>query len=243
MKRLSVCLIGICLAVNLSAQDFAIKKMEVTPDQVIIHYDLVDTTRNRTYSVFLYSSVDNFLSPVTKVFGDLGIEVRPGLNKKISWNSKEELGPNFNGEVSLEVRGRMYVPFIRFDGFEDVPVRKRKTPFIVKWSGGTRQNILNFQLYKGEKLVHTFPNAPNENEYKLEIPMSVRPGDGYYFRIADSKNRDQVVITPQFQIKRKYPLVLQALPVGVVGAVAFLLIAREKGPDYVDAAPPAPNQE
>lgn len=229
----------------INAQEFAIKTVELTNDQVLLYYDLTDTTKNRTYSVFVYSSRDNFLSPLAKIAGDAGIEVKPGLNRKIAWNMREELGNAFDGEVELEIRGRMYVPFIRFVGFEDVEVRKRKTPFIVKWSGGTRQNILNFQLYKkasgGDKLVYTFPNAPNENEYKLELPTSVRPGKDYYFRISDSKNKDQVVLTPDFIVKRKVPLLLKVLPIAVVGYAAYFLLSKaDDGPKELEPAPGTP---
>ena len=211
--------------ITVSAQEFSIKKVEITADQVMLHYDLIDTTRYRTYTIRVYSSVDKFLAPLTKLSGDAGIEVTPGLNKKIVWNSKEELGASFIGNVELEVRGRVYIPFIRLVGFEDVKDRKRTVPFIVKWTGGSSGNILNFQLYnKDHKLVHTFPNAPNELQYKLTIPGSVKPGKGYYFRISDSKNSDQVVNSPSFTVKPKYPLPLKAVPVILVGGGAYFLI-------------------
>lgn len=244
-KAIYILLVGMAITASVaSAQEFAIKTVELTNDQVFLYYDLLDTTKNRTYSVFVYSSRDNFLSPLAKITGDAGIEVKPGINRKVAWAMREELGNTFDGEVELEIRGRLYVPFIRFVGFEDVEVRKRKTPFIVKWSGGTRQNILNFQLYKkasdGDKLVYTFPNAPNENEYKLELPTSVRPGKDYYFRISDSKNKDQVVLTPDFIVKRKVPLLLKVLPIAGAGFLAYLLTQKEEGPKELEPAPGTP---
>src|SRR5690348_4468582 len=97
---------------GLSAQEFAIKKIEITAEQVVVHYDLIDTTRYRTYTIRVYSSADKFLAPLAKLAGDAGLEVKPGVNKKIVWNSKEELGASFIGNVELEVRGRVYIPFI-----------------------------------------------------------------------------------------------------------------------------------
>lgn len=224
------------------AQEFSIKAVELTNDQVILHYDLIDTTKNRTYTIFVYTSRDNFLAPLNQLTGDAGLEVRPGLNRKITWNAKAELGSTFEGDVELEIRGRVYVPFIRFQGFEDVQVRKRNVPFIVKWSGGTRQNILNFQLYQGEKLVYTFPNVANANEYKVVLPNAVRPGKDYYFRIADSKNRDQVVITSKFDVKRKIPLIVKVIPVIGVGALAYTLTSS-KAASELGAPPDTPTQK
>lgn len=232
------CLTILCTIAK--AQDVSINTVEVNSSQIIVHYDLLDTTRNRTYTIYVYSSLDNFLAPLQKISGDAGLEVKPGANKRIVWDSKEELGLMFNNGVQLEVRGNVYVPFIRFDRFEDIKVRKRTVPFLVKWSGGTRQNILNFELYKDDKLVYAFPNVPNSYEYKLVIPASVKPGKGYHLKVSDTKNKDQVVNTGPFAVKRKYSLALKAVPVLVVGGAIYLLTSGNKGPKEKPGPPDVP---
>ncbi|MEJ0058048.1 MAG: hypothetical protein WDN75_21785 [Bacteroidota bacterium] len=117
--------------------------MEITAESIILHYDLIDTIKARTYTINVYSSKDNYLAPLQKIKGDAGLEVRPGQNRKITWNSKEELGPAFKGDVELEIRGRVYIPFVKFEGFQDQQVIKRGKAKTITWSGGTRQNILN----------------------------------------------------------------------------------------------------
>jgi len=230
----------VVLGMFVQAQEFIIKTVELTPDKVILHYDLIDSTKNRTFTVYVYTSRDNFLAPLTRTSGDIGLEVKPGSNRRITWNSKEELGAYFEGDVELEVRGRVYIPFIRFDGFNEVKSRKRAVPFLVKWSGGTQQNILNFQLYKNEKLVYTFPNVPNSHEYKLTIPSSVSPGDNYRLKVSDSKNKDQQVVSSGFNIKRKVPLALKALPIIALGGAAYALAGSSKGSSDLSEPPPAP---
>lgn len=243
MRHIKILLVAlVAFATTSKAQDFSIKFAELSENGVVVYYDLIDTVKERTYSIYVYSSRDNFLAPLKELSGDQGLEVKPGKNKKIAWNAKQELGATFNGAVELEIRGRVYVPFLRFQGFEHVPVYKRKTPFIVKWAGGTRQNILNFQLYKGEKLVHTFPNAPNESQYTIEIPNTVKPGTGYFFRISDTKNKEQVVVTPQFTVKRKIPLIVKAIPLAIIGFVAYKLFSGSKGNDELDLPPGAPEE-
>lgn len=234
---------AIVLSWTAAAQEFSIKKIEVTAEQVIVHYDLIDTTRFRTYTIRVYSSSDKFLTPLKNVSGDVGFEVAPGTFKKIIWNSKSELGMSFIGGVELEVRGRVYIPFIRLSGFEDTKYRKRKEPFIVKWTGGTAQNILNFQLYnKDHKLVHTFPNAPNEHQYRLTIPTSVKPGKGYYFRISDSKNADQIIASPSFAVKPKYSMAIKSVPViAVAGGLYFLISSLSGKNDDLDTPPSLPS--
>lgn len=241
-NKLKLLLILAMTYVQAHAQEFSIKQMELGPELLTLHYDLIDTARDHTYSIYVYSSRDNFLAPLEKISGDAGLEVRPGANRKITWNAKEELGPTFQGEIELEIRGRLYIPFIRFEGFKDVEVRKRGVPFIVKWSGGTRQNILNFQLYRDDgKLRYTFPNVPNTSEHKITIPASIKPGGGYYFRISDTKNKDQVVITPKFEIRRRYSLALKAIPVLLAGGAIYFLIP-DPGPDPIDEPPGTPTE-
>ena len=90
MRKLSFTMLAWLLSVPLLAQEFSIKKIEITAEQVVVHYDLLDTTRYRTYTIRMYSSVNKFLTPLAKLSGDAGMEVAPGLNKKIVWNSKED---------------------------------------------------------------------------------------------------------------------------------------------------------
>lgn len=227
MKQLFYILFCYATVQTSLAQEFSIRQVELAGEKIKLYYDLVDTTNLRTYTIYVYSSKDNFAAPLTKLTGDAGLEVRPGINRKIEWNVKEEFGSGFVGDVELEIRGRAYVPFIRFEGLSTADVRKRGVPFIMKWNGGTRQNILNFQLYKGNKVVHTFANVANVSEHKMVVPTSVKPGSGYYFRVSDNKNPDQVVITPAFRIKRKFPLLLKVLPVVAIGASIPFLIPDE----------------
>lgn len=227
-----------------SAQEFTIRSVELTETQVVIRYDLLDTARERTYNVFLYSSHDNFLAPLTKVSGDIDLEVRPGANKKIVWDAKAELGATFAGEVELEIRGRVFIPFIRLIDFDKVTAHKRGVPVFVKWSGGTRQNILDFRLYRGEKLVHTFQNAPNNQEYKIAFDKKTRPGKNYYLKISDTKNKDQSIRSAPFAIKRKYPLAAKV----IVGAgLAFLILSLIDNPPpphaELDAPYPVPGSK
>jgi len=235
-------LVGNVLVV--SAQEFAIKKVEITAETVILHYDLIDTVKTRTYTLSVYSSRDNFLSPLQKVGGDVGLEVRPGQNKRITWRSREELGSFFEGDVELEIRGRLYIPFIRFEGFQDGMVFKRGVPKTVTWTGGTRQNILNLSIYnKDGKFIDAIANVANSNSKELTIPNSVKAGSGYYFLVTDSKNKDQVMKTPTFTVKRKLPLLVKVVPILILGGVIIAVLpkAETKNIDPPPFIPDNPN--
>lgn len=211
------------------AQEFSIRKVEVAGTDVLVYYDLLDTVKARTYTINLYSSLDSFVTPLTKVGGDLGLEVKPGRNRKITWRAKEELGPDFDGKVGLEVRGKLYVPFIRFQGFKETMVRKRGVPFDVVWSGGRATSLINFELLRGDELVAVPHNnvAATVGKVTLRIPTNVKPGDNYRFRIVDSKNKDDVIYTDPFTVKRKIPLLVKALPVAIAGFIAYKVLTKE----------------
>ncbi len=214
--------VALLTSLTVMSQTFSIKRLEVAGDKINLYYDLVDTVSSRTYTIALYSSHDNFVLPVQKASGELGLEVRPGRNKKIVWNAKEELGAGFNGKVGLEVRGRLYIPFVRLEGLNKK--LKRLTPTEI-----TEQNILNFDLYRGEERVTRFANIANVGHYILTIPITVKPGKGYRFKITDSRNKDQIVNSAPFRVKRKIPLLMKAIPVAVIGVGAYLIVSGNKG--------------
>ena len=205
----------ILLPASINAQEFKINKVEMTPETIILHYDLIDTTRNRAYVVNVFSSRDQFISPLQKVRGDFGLEVRPGLNKRIEWSAKEELGATFEGGFELEIRGRVYIPFIKFENLVSGLSIKRGVKKKLTWSGGAKQ-YLNFNLYRNDKPVEVFPNIANTHEYDLLLPTSIKPGKGYYFMVSDSKNKDQVMKSAPFQVKRKVPLALKIAPAIII---------------------------
>ena len=221
MKNIFLTLTALIIVVHVNSQEFTIKKLELTGDKVNIYYDLVDSVKSRTYTVDLYSSRDNYVSKLEKLAGDQGLEVKPGGNHKIVWAAKDELGADFEGKVGLEVRGRLYIPFVRLEGLNSS--YKRGKAFPVTWTGGTQQNILNFDLYKGDQKIEPFSNIANVGHAEINIPQRVKPGKDYYFKITDSKNKDQIVNTGTFAVKRKVPLLLKVIPIVAAGVVVATL--------------------
>lgn len=204
-----------------SAQSLEVKRLELQGGNVIVRYALLDTVPGRTYTITAYTSRDNYINPLVQLTGDHGLQVKPGTDHTLTWNARRELGETFQGNVSIELRARAYVPFILFDNFDVIKRGKHKE---VTWRGGTPQNVLNFELYnkKGEK-VAVIPNVPNAGHTSILIPSDVKTGKGYTFKIIDSKNKDQVVFTESFAIKRKVPIPLMIAGIAAIGGGAALL--------------------
>lgn len=238
MKQLTLTFILLPAFFASIAQEFSITKVEFKNQKVLLHYSIVDTILTRTYTVSIFSSNDNFTIPLQKVSGDVGLEVRPGGNKLIVWDAPGEFGNSFSGKVGLEIRGRVYIPFIRVENFKkgDVSIKRGK-PYQVTWTGGTRQNILNFELMRDDKRVYVFPNIANVGHNTFVFPISIKPYKKYHFKITDSKNKDEVVFTQTFSIKRKFPLLLKVVPVAVMVSAAAMLLSGKTVDDFIPDAP------
>jgi hypothetical protein len=227
------------IAVSSSAQTLELKFAEFKGNKLVVHYSLSDSATGRFYSVRLYSSKDNFLNPLEKVSGDIGLEVKPGPDNVIAWDAREELGTAFDGKVSLEIRGRVFIPFISTESINQYKVFKRGRKYNLTWSGGSPQNILNFDLYKGEQKITSFPNIGNAGHHTFEFPTVIRPGKGYRFKISDSKNKEDVVYTNIFRIKRKIPLLIKGSAAVIAGSAIYLLIKpKETESDLPEALSP-----
>jgi hypothetical protein len=224
-----ICFYGV--VIQATAQDLQLTYVEFKEDKLVVHYSLADSVIGRFYSVRLYASKDNFLNPLEKVSGGIGLKVKPGPDNTIAWDARTELGPLFDGKVSLEIRGRVFIPFINVESINQYKVFKRGRKYNITWTGGSPQNILNFDLYKGERKVITFPNLANVGHHALEFPTHVKPGKGYRFKISDSKNEEDIVYTTEFRVKRKIPLVLKVIPAIMVGSgIYWLLRPKDKEP-------------
>ncbi len=232
----------LCFAYTSHAQDVVITQMALQPDgNVVLKYNLADDRIERKYSLYLYASTDNYIQPLTQVSGDIGVDIAVGGNKTITWNAKEELGDTFTGDVSLELKGNIYIPFIALDNFDDYKVLKRGKPYEVTWTGGRGDNVLLFELYEEDSKITVFEERPNNGNTTIIIPNDVKPGR-YRFKISDSRNRDEVVYTMNFIVKRKVPLIAKAgLGLALLGGVGYIVSqSGAESPEETLGFPPGP---
>jgi hypothetical protein len=83
-------------------------------------------------------------------------------------------------------------------------------------------------MYKGTEKTLSLLNIANVGHYTLTLPMSVRPGKGYQFEISDTRNKDEVVLSNTFSVKRRIPLVAKVVPAVIIGAGIFFLVPHNK---------------
>jgi hypothetical protein len=208
-------------AVQAVAQQVIIRKVELAGEKIIVHYDLEDNTPNREYELKLYSSKDNFASPLTKVTGDIGQEVKPGTGKKVEWNVLQEFG-GYKGKIALEIKGRVFSPFVKLQGFDASRTYKRGKSYNLAWKPGN-SNPIHIELYKGGQRITGEMNQPNNGSHTFFIPPKAGASSDYRLKITDARQSEDVLFTDNFKVKPKLPLLLKVLPVvAVVGGVVLL---------------------
>ena len=222
MRRISplflVCVFGTCAF----AQTVTINKVELAGDKVIVYYKLENSNPSTNFLLNLYGSNDNFTTPLTKVTGDIGVEVKPGLNKKVEWNLRQEYG-NYKGKLALEIRGKVYTPFVKLQNFTVASAYKRGKTHEVIWAPGNTDPI-NIELFKGNERVAGSMSQPNSGAFGLAIPGNAKTGADYRLKISSAKNTDEVIYSSYFKVKPKTPFLIKALvPLAIAGgAIAFL---------------------
>lgn len=228
MRRLLLLVLCFLSITLLQAQTIIIKKIELAGEKVIVHYDLEDSNPNNEYQINLYSSKDKFSAPLIKVKGDIGPEVKPGVGRKVEWNLLQEFG-TYKGKISLELRGKVFVPFVKLKNFDAQKTYKRGKSYDIAWRPGNT-NPIHIELYKGSQRVGGELNHPNNGLYTLSISSKVKPGKDYRLKITDSKRSDEIVYSEYFTVKPKVPLIVKVIPaVAVVGGLVFLLSSKKGG--------------
>jgi hypothetical protein len=232
-------LITIVFSFGVSAQTITIKKVELQGEKVIIYFDIDDSNSSHEFFLNVFASRDNFTAPLAKVKGDVGQEVKPGPNKKIEWNLMSEYGA-YKGSLALEIRGKVYVPFVKLQNFGDKQSFKRGRTYDLALKAGNT-NPIHVELYKGSQRISGEMNHPNNGAYALSIPSSAKPGSDYKLKITDSKNNEDILYSPAFKVTPKVPLLLKVLPVAAIGGAVFALGGKKGSSGPADITlPPFP---
>jgi Ser-Thr-rich glycosyl-phosphatidyl-inositol-anchored membrane family len=225
------------------AQTLAIDWVEVSGMNIIVHYDLTDENPMHAYTVHLYSSKDNFAAPLLKLSGDHGNEVKPGIDKQIVWKITEELG-QYAGEIELEIRAKMYVPFLNMTAFKANARYKRGKNYPLVWKSGNPGGQVDIELYLQNTRIHSDRNVQNSGKFDWQIPASVRPSGGYRLKFTNTKSREETYYTPPFRIVHKIPMAAKIGTAAVIGAAIIYFLTSnsvQEDPDLPPADFGSPN--
>jgi hypothetical protein len=228
MKKVFIILFFSTLG-ELNAQKISLSRIDLEMDKLVVHFSLEDTNPNHTYQISLFSSKDNFATPLTKVTGDVGTEVKAGAEKKIQWNMSQELGA-YKGELAIEVRARVFIPFVKLTSFDASQKYKRGKTYPLLWSSGNMGGQIDIDLFEGQNRVDGDRNVPNTGKYEFAISGSVKPGKDYRLKFTNTRNRDEYIFSQPFRIVPKVPFVLKAGGLALIAAGAYFLLSGDDPP-------------
>lgn len=182
-----------------------------------ITYDLVGVPGKELYAVDIYSSHDNFGSPLKLVSGAVGKNIRAGKGKKIEWEAAQE-APNYNESITFRIKTDwMFTPTVQPIVFTN-PTRgfiRRGRAIIIEWKGGISGSEKDLELYRGTELVATI-HKNTIWTYTWTIPSDLKKGKGYTFRLTGP---GETGVSNEFKVKSKIPLLLKLSPVIVAAAI------------------------
>lgn len=233
LKRLATALIFLLAPFFLLAQEISDFSYQLFEGKIEINYTLSGESSD-LYEVKLYSSLDDFTAPLKLLSGDVGMDIIPGGNKKITWDAKAELG-EFKGNLSLKLKTR-FVPFITFDIAKGAKFKRGKSQDL-SWESGKSVKV-NLELYQGNNKVTDINIAGSSNTYNWLISKKMPLGDDY--KIKASAN-GRFAFSESFSIKRKVPIILWIIPAAaVIGGTVAIIAGSGNGNGNEDNSIPEP---
>ncbi len=246
MRLFLIILLGVCCFPAL-AQSIQNVKATFLEGKVVVTYDLVGGKPDQKFALDLYGSHNNFSTPLTKVSGDAGKNITPGIGKKIIWEAAQEFS-TYRKDITFKVKGEaMALPFLFKTPVADASLRRGKKTK-VKWEGGKPSQSVKLELYQGDKLIITVAETSNTGQYTWSIPKKQSKGS-YTLKLSTTPpsglpagqagaGGSETANSNAFKIKSKTPFLVKILPVAAVGGVlAFLAGGGGSGSNDLPEAP------
>lgn len=213
-------------------------RTELKDGKVTVIYDLEAPSDEYEFDVKLYGSHNNFSTPVKLLNGDAGSGQKPGVDKKLVWSAREEIGV-FKGtlQVELSATPKLNVaPVIITEPTGGQVVRRGKS-IEVKWTGGSKKEEIELQLTRGSDLHRSIEKVPNTGNYKIKISGEEPLGE-YQVRLLSLQGE---VFSKPFEVKKPTKVLFKILPVVGLAGVVFLLTGKSSGEVKELPVAPEPN--
>lgn len=215
MVRLLI-ILGILCPFSVFGQSFINIRILKEEEKIIVIYDLVNEERGSKVVVSVYGSHNNFSTPITDVTGDVG-EVLPGPNRRIEWASETAL-KSFSNNFTFQFKGEVIHgwKFIKPDNGK----LKRGKKHLLKWQGGHPYDTVTLKLISPSRNVMEIVKTKNTGSYLWKVPKEIVAKPGFALSISCGKE----VYEQKIVIKRKFPLLILAIP--VTGVAIFFGVSN-----------------
>lgn len=176
------------------------------------------------YNPTLHKFVEDANRPKIEA-GQVAGNVADSLNKAIvdslNISTEENTAITENTTVETEASFKQY-PYA---------VRKGKTEYI-SWDKGKWDSPVKLELYQNDNLINVINLNTDVNNQLWSVPKSATLGSGYQLKLTNIEEPKKEIFSPEFQIKRGFPLGLKILgAAAIVGTAAVLLSGGSGGDD------------
>jgi hypothetical protein len=221
-------LLGLLPEVSKS-QEITNVRAVATGSLVHIYYDLQEAMEGQLFEVSIYASHNSLAEPLTYVRGDIGSDIRAGKDKRIEWGAKKELG-TYAGELVFEIRARLTFSPLSFQQPLANAVYRRGKVYTLEWQGGVEGEALQLELWQDGVKSMDIGQFSNRKRYEWAIPLALKPGKNFTVKVSSPENPANYSISDSFVIRRKIPLAVKILPLGIASGVAAVLLTRTTEP-------------
>ncbi len=230
-------ILSLTLSSTVSAQRLANISAIFDDEKVLITYDLLAEHADDKFSVQVYSSHDNFQSPLSLLVGDAGENIIPGNTRRITWDAKRSLPTDFTGVITFKIKARTLVALHHPMRLELKPLHstsyKKGGRLNIEWNGGKQGELIAIELLKGNNVIKKIADVENNNVYSWSISAREKKSSGYSLRITKVADQNVSATSQTFRITPKIQTWIKLTPLIIIGGVVAILASKpdEEEPD------------
>jgi hypothetical protein len=194
----------IALLFHSRAQAVTGVEVNIVGDNLQVTYAMSGLSMGQKFDVELYSSIDNYSSPLADemIVGDLGKDIPLKSSNLITIGDPLETLGAITGDLNFKIKTTLIYNPVSVTLPATFFKQKRKKKFNTVWTGGLSGELVNFDLYRDNQLIlDDFHTTVNTRSTEFKFPKQAT-GPGYTMMMQfESLNQD--VVLPDFEVKRK----------------------------------------
>lgn len=214
-----------------------IRATQIESELVRISYDLQEEVPGQLFTVQLFSSANDFNLPLVYVQGEVGENIKAGIDKFIDWDISKELIA-FDGDLTFEVRALLTFSPVKLSYPVKGSISRGKTHTIT-WEGNNPNEDVDIELFRDRKKIGTIAKTTNDGSFEWDVPVTLKPGRGYSLKIS-STSSTQFDRGGKFNIRRRVPLLVKVVPLAAI-VPAIIILSDGGGSTGPRILPTPPN--
>ena len=96
----------------------------------------------------------------------------------------------------------------------------------IKWAQENWVNGAKLELYNGSSLINVLDINNSSGDFLWNVPKNIALGENYKLKLTDVSNEQKSTFSPEFSIKRGFPLGIKILGAGALIGTAVLLLSN-----------------